>query len=203
MIDTPVIYSTPRAHPRTLDKEHAGSSQSHGAHDVTLTALTTLGTSRNIAGIWARGDGRAALCQSHYSARESMQCNACTEVMAHLMVQKHRGCLRTPPGTKTAGRILQGRRERTSIITGGGRRLTNEVRMVPSQLAVQFLRVRLVDGGPEAAAPRDHGVDVLGGRHPGVTAGPGGRVAPQHSFHTDRTLLSVQKRSFHSFRWRL
>ena len=46
--------------------------------------------------------------------------------------------------------------------------LTNKIRVVSPQLVVQFLRVRLVDGGPEAAAPRDHRVDVLGGGRPRV-----------------------------------
>ena len=121
--------------------------------------------------------------------------------MAHLAAQKHRGCLRTPPGTKTAGRILEGRRGRRNIVTGGGR-LTDEVRVVSSQLVVKFLRVGLVDGGPEAAAPRDHGVDILGGRRPRVMADPGGWAGPQqHSFI--RTAYCVRLEAFISFRWRL
>ena len=75
VIETLVITSA--RHEPTRErwtKEHAGSSQSHGARGVTLTALTTLGTLHDIAGIRARGDGRAALCKAIVRLGEA--CNA-------------------------------------------------------------------------------------------------------------------------------
>ena len=57
-----------------------------------------------------------------------------------------------------------------------GTTLTNEIGMVPAQLVVQFLRVRLVDGGPEAATPRDYRLDVLGSRRPGGYGGVAAQV---------------------------
>ena len=86
------------------------------------------------------------------------------------------GLARGPSTARVAGMPRRARKGK-GWPSGGGRpvwvreTLTNEIGMVPAQLVVQFLRVRLVDGGPEAATPRDYRLDVLGSRRPGGYGG--------------------------------
>lgn len=177
-------------------KENAGSSQSHGTQRPSAGADDL----RNIArhSRYAGPGGRTtcmAPCQSHCSALGSMQCDACTQRRSSSSWAKTIAGACARRRAKTARRILEGRRKKNIVMFGGI--LTNKIRVVSPQLVVQFLRVRLVDGGPEAAAPRDHRVDVLRGSRPGVMWVPGGRVAQQQrSFQAKRTFGSFRSDRF-------